>query len=297
MRDVLNLSIPATGYHEVEIAAITVPERLRIVDRAYVESIRATFAEVGLMQPISLAPAPSGNGLILVDGEHRYEAVKLAGWATIKAVIREMTAQEREKHEIYANLIRNELNALDRIVFVGRLAEIFAAEHPEARHGGDRKTKNWLKKNQLENLANWSAFNGEAARRTGLGEKSVRNARALYDALGPAAIARLRGSPLADNAAQLKALAEQPEEKRGEILGLLAEGRAANVRRAREIVGLDLRREPEAAAQEAFMGAMMRLELPQLRSRLAILQEVIALKSASSDAKKAGKAAKAGAGA
>ncbi|KPH80555.1 ParB/RepB/Spo0J family partition protein [Bosea vaviloviae] len=183
MRDVLSLSSgPALPEHEIEIeiAAIDVADRLRLVDRDKVAMIAASISESYLHQAIAVASTPgAGNRYVLVDGEHRLEAHKLLGRSTVKAVIRDLTPAERAKHEIHANLIRNELDALDRTIFVGKLADIFEAENADARNGGDRRSKKWREKNQLANLANWSGFNKEAARRTGLAERSVRRAREL----------------------------------------------------------------------------------------------------------------------
>ncbi len=266
------------GDHEIDIDAIVVPERLRLVDADRVSALAANFNEMGQLDAIAVAMAEGSNGFLLVDGEHRLEAGRKLGWTRIRAFIREMTPEEREKHEIYANLIRNELNALDRIVFVGRLAAIFERENVSARHGGDRKSKKWLEKNQLANISNWSGFNSEAARRTGLGEKSIRNTRALFDKLGPATIAALRSSPLADNAAQLKAVAETRPEERDAIVKALADGRASNVARAREAAGIVKRPDAEDAALTLFANNMARLDLKQLKRRLSILTDTIKLR-------------------
>ncbi len=244
------------GDHEVDIDAIVVPERLRLVDADRVSALAANFNEMGQLDAIAVAMAEGSNGFLLVDGEHRLEAARKLGWTRIRAFIREMTPEEREKHEIYANLIRNELNALDRIVFVGRLASIFERENASAKNGGDRKSKKWLEKNQLANISNWSGFNSEAARRTGLGEKSIRNTRALFDTLTPEIIAHLRASPIADNGQQLKRLAEiEDVAERLAVSRALATG-APNVERARVSAGLSSGRpldDPDEKAFTAFL--------------------------------------------
>lgn len=188
-RDVLDISSPPSAPDheiEIEIAAIDVVDRLRLVDRAYVEMIAASISETYLHQPIAVASTPGGgNRYVLVDGENRLEAFKLLGRTTIPARIRTLTEVERRKHEIHANLIRNELTALDRTVFVGELAVIFTAENADARNGGDRKSKKWREKNQFANLANWSSFSKEAARRTGLSTRSIDRTRELFAKLSP----------------------------------------------------------------------------------------------------------------
>lgn len=262
---------------EIPLDAIDVPARLRIVDPDKVRELAASIAEQGVLQPIVVARG-AGNRVTLGDGEHRLEACRLLGRSTILAIVRDLTELEREAVEIHANLIRNELNALDRVVFIARLGDIFEAQNPDARHGGDRKSKKWQEKNQFANLANWSAFDKEAAKRTGLSVRSIERARELAAKLGPDAIAALRGSPLADNAAQLKAVAEVAPQEREAVVKALAEGRAANVQRAREAAGFIKRLDPEEAALRAFEASVAKLELSQLRRRLSVLQSIIALR-------------------
>jgi len=241
MRDFLDVtsSQPLPGHEiDIEIAAIDVVDRLRIVDRAYVEMLAASISETYLHQPIAVASTPgAGNRYVLVDGENRLEAFKLLGRITIPARIRDLTEVERRKHEIHANLIRNELTALDRTIFVGELAGIFSDENVDARNGGDRKSKKWREKNQLANLANWSSFSKEAARRTGLAERSIRRTRELFAKLSPDAITLIRGTKVADNQAQLQALAEMEPEQQKTVAGLIAANAAGNIAKARVIAG------------------------------------------------------------
>jgi ParB family chromosome partitioning protein len=241
MRDFLSLSsAPSQPDHEIEIeiAAIDVIDRLRLVDCAYVEMLAASISETYLHQPIAVASTPgAGNRYVLVDGENRLEAFKLLGRTTIPARIRDLTEVERRKHEIHANLIRNELTALDRTVFVGELAGIFADENADARNGGDRKSKKWREKNQLANLANWSSFSKEAARRTGLAERSIRRTRELFSKLSPEALALIRGTKVADNQTQLQALAEMEPEQQKVVAGLIAANAAGNIAKARIVAG------------------------------------------------------------
>ncbi|MCO4053440.1 MAG: ParB N-terminal domain-containing protein [Bosea sp.] len=233
-----------------------VPERLRLVSRDHVEALAVSFNEAGQGQAIAVAVMPGSNSLLLVDGEHRYEAAKLLGWTRIRVYVREMTDREREKHEIHANLIRNELNALDRTIFVGRLSEIFERENAPEVRGGDRKSKKWLEKNQRENLSLWSSFDSEAARRVGLAAKTIQRTRVLYNTLTPEIIAHLRASPIADNGQQLKRLAEiEDTEERLTVARTLAEG-APNVDRAKNIAGIGAPRidDPDEKVFQAFLG-------------------------------------------
>lgn len=282
MRDVLNLSSAASlPDHEIdiEIAAIDVADRLRLVDRSHVEMIAASVSESYLHQAIAVATTPgAGNRYILVDGEHRLEAHKLLGRTAIKAVIRDLTPAEQAKHEIHANLIRNELDALDRTIFVGKLSEIFEIENTDARHGGDRKSKKWREKNQFANLANWSSFSKEAARRTGLSTRSIDRTREIYAKLSPEAVALIRGTKLADNQAQLQALAALDQDEQVIAAREVAEGRASNVAKARVSAGLvpagAVR--PEDQPLVKLEALLARMSPGLLRDALAMVQAKVA---------------------
>lgn len=279
MRDVLDLtSAAAVPEHEIEIeiAAINIVDRLRRIDPDTVEMIAASVSECGyLHQPIAVAAIPGSNRVALVDGEHRIEAFKRLGRETIPARIRELTEAERQRHEIHANLIRNELNTLNRARFIGKLADLFAAENADARHGGDRKSKKWLAKNQLANLANWSAFNKEAARRTGLAERSIRRDRELAAALSPDIVALIDGTKVADNQAQLQALAEMEPEQQLAVARAIANG-AGNVAKAREAAGL----QPKGGAVREGDKLLTRIEPILPRLSLADLQTLASMVAA-----------------
>ncbi|TCR70490.1 ParB N-terminal domain-containing protein [Bosea sp. BK604] len=299
-RDVLNL---APGHLEdsivVDIAAIGVEDRLRLVDRSVVEAIAASMAEgsqahplAGQHQPIAVSLSDElSNAYVLVDGEHRLEAAKLLGWTQIKAIVRRQTQAERRKHEIHANLIRAELTILDRNLFIGKLAEIHEAE-TDARHGGDRKSKKWREKNQFANLANWSAFSKEAARRTGLSTRSIDRARELSGKLSPDAVALIRGSKLADNQSQLQALAELKAPDQVKAAREIAEGRAANFAKARVSAGMV---PAGGAVREAdrplvrFEPMLPRLSLADLQTLAAMVAAEIAVRTAPTKAAKAKK--------
>lgn len=275
------MTAPRLPAAEIDIAAIDVVDRLRRVDPAYVEMIAASAGEVGLQQPIAVAPGP-GNRFVLVDGEHRLEAARRLGWAAIPAIVRDLTPQEREKHEIHANLIRANLNALDQAVFVARLAEIFEAEQAETKNGGDRKSRKWLEKNRFRGLASWSAFAKEASRRTGLGQRSLYMCRQLIGDLADEARALLHGTPLAGNAAQLRALAELDADHQVALARAVKDG-ARSLNAAKVAIGLM----PKGGAVREQDRPLARLEVAVLRltrAQLVDLKRIIETRIATIDA-------------
>lgn len=194
----------------VKIAQIDASERLREISEAHAQVIAASMLEHEKaggrrqLQPVELVQR--GDGYRLVFGAHRLRAHQINGWDEIDAEIVTLTDAGLRLREIDENLIRHELTALDRARFLAERKRLYEALNPAAKHGGDRRS------DQVANMAVWS-FSADIAEKTGMSDRTVRRAVALIENLAPAAIARLRDTPLASNQAALEALSKQPHER------------------------------------------------------------------------------------
>jgi ParB family transcriptional regulator, chromosome partitioning protein len=241
---------------EIEIASIDAGDRLRPVDRAAVEALAASFVDVGQRQPITIRQGED-NRVLLVAGAHRVAAAQLLGWETIRAEWLDVGATEARLVEIDENLIRAELTALDRAVFLAERKQVYELLHPEARHGGDRRKK--VTGDQVAMFATCPSFTAEAMKRTGLSERSIQYAVALVAELGPEVIAAIRGTSLVDNGAQLRALADVEPEHRLLVAQEIAKG-APNVARAKNKAGIGEVHidDPDQKALKAFLAIWTR---------------------------------------
>ncbi len=86
--------------------------------RELAESIR----ELGVLEPILVAPAPEGNFEILA-GERRWRAACMAGLETIPALILDLSPDERALVPLVENLLREDLPPLDTAKAFSRLLE------------------------------------------------------------------------------------------------------------------------------------------------------------------------------
>lgn len=194
----------------VKIAQIDASERLREISEAHAQVIAASMLEHGKaggrrqLQAVELVQR--GDGYRLVYGAHRLRAHQINGWEEIDAEIVTLTDAGLRLREIDENLIRHELTALDRARFLSERKRLYEALNPASKHGGDRRS------DQVANMAVWS-FSADIAEKTGMSDRTVRRAVALIENLSPAAITRLRDTPLASNQAALEALAKQPHER------------------------------------------------------------------------------------
>jgi len=84
------------------------------------ESIRSS----GVVQPIVVRPKPNGR-YVLILGERRCRASKLAGKTTIPAIVRKVSDQQAAEMTIVENLQRQDLNCLEQAEGFVRLSRDF----------------------------------------------------------------------------------------------------------------------------------------------------------------------------
>ena len=192
------------------IDGIIIENRLRELDPAHVETIAASMAERGQLNPVGVRF--DGEEYFLVSGEHRLAAAAHLGWAEIDAAVDEgVDDDESRLRQIDENLMRHDLNALDRAVFLAERKTIYEARNPDAKKGGDRRSA--AARNQTGTMPVWS-FSADAAAKTGLDETTIRRAVRIAENIAAPLRKRLAGTAIAKNQGDLLALAKlEPEEQ------------------------------------------------------------------------------------
>ncbi len=135
---------------------------------------------------------------------------RLLGWRIAHAAPTGLRCERRLSRtgitaEIDENLIRRSLSPAIRSRLTDERKAIFEEEHPETKHGGDRRSSA-----QVEHLNVTDRFTREVSRRTGRSEQSVRRDAQRGKILGPALLDRVAGTSL-DKGSKLDALAKLPE--------------------------------------------------------------------------------------
>lgn len=200
---------PSGRSEQIPLALIDAPDRLRPVDPDWVGAVAVSMAEIGLSEPILVRPV--GDRYALVAGMHRLAAAQRLGWETIGASVMPLNELQARLAEIDENLMRRELDALDRAIFLAERKTVWEAMHPQTKHGGDRKSQKQRDKNQVANLA-WR-FSTEASEKLGFSERSVQRAVGLARSLSPEVRALIRGTYIAAHGADLEKLAKLPPER------------------------------------------------------------------------------------
>jgi len=187
------------------IDKIHMGERLRPIDHGYVEAIAASFEERGQISPIMIRSTPAQNKgktpYTLVAGGFRLSAARLIGWSEIDAIVVAADQVEAQLLEISENLYRNELNPLDRAIFVMKYRELW-----EEKHGKIDKSRN-LKNSKGNDYPSVYAPGRELAKqvqeRLGIGAEAYKLVNRIGQNLHPTLRQAVRGTEAETNQALL----------------------------------------------------------------------------------------------
>lgn len=89
------------------------PDQPRInFDGEALEELATSIRELGIIQPLTLRSAEAGTYMI-ISGERRYRAAKLAGLDTVPAYVRTANDSELTEMALIENIQREDLNAIE----------------------------------------------------------------------------------------------------------------------------------------------------------------------------------------
>lgn len=281
----------------VKIADIDVSGRLKPVEpdlvAAYAAIAEERLAEgkTALIQPIVLRPDGVGGGDIgmvpggiaafkLTDGANRLAALMSIGVETLvfarDYIVNEEDDEAARQTEIFANLSQGGMTALDRAIFLEEAKTIADAKRGETRGRKANVAKVQGDKKMAESaIISSDRFTKEAAKRIGLAEVVVKDAVRIARALKstPDVIDDLRKTPLADNAQELKLVAELDPDSRRRVVRAIAGGGSKTVRQAKVEVGLEKPKDddPQAAI---YAGLLENWNKADRRTRAQFMADV-----------------------
>lgn len=121
--------VPAPhGQEIVEIALDHIDENpyqtRRTFDEAALQELSESIKESGLAQPVVVRPGANGR-YVLVLGERRCRASKLAGKTTVPAIVRQLGNEQAAELTVIENLQRQDLNCLEQAQAFARLSREF----------------------------------------------------------------------------------------------------------------------------------------------------------------------------
>ncbi len=109
------------------------------IDEAALKELSASIAATGVVQPVLVRPL-ADNRFQLIAGERRWLASKIAGKATVPAILRHVSDEQAMEMTIVENLQRADLNPMEQARAYDRLGQQFkmTQEQMAQRTGKDR---------------------------------------------------------------------------------------------------------------------------------------------------------------
>ncbi|MDL2401287.1 ParB N-terminal domain-containing protein [Rhizobium mayense] len=204
------------------IADIHIGERLRPIDQEYAEAIAASMAEMGQISPIMIRKTPAKNKgttpYTLVAGGYRTTAAKLLGWTEIDAIVVAADQVDAQLLEISENLYRNELNALDRAIFVMKYRELWEEKHGKIKSGRPEKQGN-----DCPVFSSGRELSERVQERLGIGERTYKYVTQIGQKLDPTLRQAVRGTGAETDQSLLLKLAKLSRDEQVKVAAALRE--------------------------------------------------------------------------
>ena len=86
----------------------------RTFDPEKLEELAASIRLDGVLQPIAVRFDAENDRYVILHGERRWRASKLAGISEIPAIVRDVPVERRLAQQLMENVQREDLNAVDR---------------------------------------------------------------------------------------------------------------------------------------------------------------------------------------
>ena len=211
----------------IPIDQITTFDRVRQASRPQVDALVASIREVGLLNPITVAP--TDGGFALVAGMHRLEACRVLGMTAVPAITLDLDANQRIIAECDENLCAPTLTASERAEFTRRRKAAYEALHPETR--ADAPKGNQYASRQVGDKQPAPRFTADTAASTGQSERVVQRDAERGEKVSDDALGMIKGTRLdtgkyldsiknlapEDQVAKVEAdlAPSEPDEKRG----------------------------------------------------------------------------------
>ncbi|MEJ7839113.1 MAG: ParB/RepB/Spo0J family partition protein [Thermomicrobiales bacterium] len=146
----------------------------RSFDSDRLEELADSIRQQGILQPIVVRYEPGDDIYVIVHGERRWRAAQLAGTAALPALVRDVPVERRLIHQLTENVIRDDLNAVDRANALRQLKDILGDapwEHVAAAVG--------IRRSRIFQLLGTGKLSAETRAEIQQGRLSEKQSRAL----------------------------------------------------------------------------------------------------------------------
>lgn len=216
----------------VFVKDVIVKEGRRSIDHYKVKELAESIKQIGLLHPITVKCDESDKTLTytLIAGAHRLEAFKLLGKESIDAKVIMKDDLQTELIEIDENLIRNDLDFIQRGELLVRKKEIYEELYPET------KREATLVQNRNANIAERDkpSFVEDTAAKTGQSKRTIETEIQIAKNVIPEAKPVLQEQKISKTEA-IKLSREEPEVQK-KIIPIFESGQTKKVEEAKKII-------------------------------------------------------------
>ena len=172
----------------------------KVFDKSALEELAASIKTFGIIQPLIVLR--SGNRYVIIAGERRFRAARIAGLTSVPCVVRELTPREMREIALIENLQREDLNPVEAAEGIAELIKSFNLTQDEAaeRIGMGRPT--------VTNLLRLLTLNKEVLELVREGRLSGSHARCLVVVTDPE-VQLYYANKAADNKMSVRELEQQ----------------------------------------------------------------------------------------
>lgn len=143
-RDAAATEVPPSELQRIRISTIRPNpfQPRKEFDPAELAELETSLRANGLIQPITVRRAPSGNGYELIAGERRFRAAQRLGWTEIPALVKDLDDRMTATLALVENLQRSDLNPIEEAEGYQRLIDDFSLTQQQVADvvGKDRST-------------------------------------------------------------------------------------------------------------------------------------------------------------
>ncbi|MDB5182320.1 MAG: Chromosome (plasmid) partitioning protein ParB [Candidatus Saccharibacteria bacterium] len=103
----------------------------RFFDDLALEQLADSLKQYGVLQPLIVSPGKTPDTYLLIAGERRWRAAKLAGIQKVPAIVRTSKELEQLEVSLVENIQRVDLSPLETAVSIKRLHEMFSQSYDD----------------------------------------------------------------------------------------------------------------------------------------------------------------------
>lgn len=101
-------------------------------DETALAELSASIAENGLLQPIAVRPKKAGPGYVIIAGERRWRAARMAGLDEVPVLVKEVTDEQAAALALIENLQREDLDPIEEAEGCQQLIEKYGLTQESA---------------------------------------------------------------------------------------------------------------------------------------------------------------------